>query len=301
MKPSITFLTLSLAFLIIIGSPSSGQAWEKSFDLSLNATQSSYSNSWVGGEAGNVTWAASGNGIFAKQMSPKFRLRNTIKLAFGQTISQDKDDKTWSKPTKSTDKIDLEALGLFTIEAYVEPYAAVRFESQFLDASVDANKRYINPVLLTESAGIAKQILKREKDDVLTRLGFAVKQNINRDVYIYEISPTDTTVTVETLTSTDGGVESVTDAKMVLSDKLGYLGKLTLYKALFFSKKDDFKGTEAEDYWKAVDINWENTLTASVSKYVQVSLYLQLLYDKQISKKGRLKETLALGLTYKLL
>jgi len=44
-----------------------------------------------------------------------------------------------------------------------------------------------------------------------------------------------------------------------------------------------------------------NTLIASISKFVQVTFYTQLLYDKQISKKGRLKETLALGLTYKLL
>jgi hypothetical protein len=301
MKTQSAFLGVSLALLLMIGSPASGEEWEKSFDLSLNLTESSYSDSWVGGEAGNVTWAANGNGIFARQMSPKFRLRNTIKLAFGQTVSQDKDDKTWSKPTKSTDKMDLESLGLFTIDAFIEPYAAVRFESQFLDASVDTNKRYINPILLTESAGIARQILKREKDEVLTRLGFAVRQHINRDAYVYEITPTDTTVSIETFTSTDGGIESVTDAKLVLSDKLGYLGKLTLYKAFFFSKKDDFKGTEAEDYWKAVDVNCENTLTASVSKYIQVSLYVQLLYDKQISTKGRLKETLALGLTYKLL
>ena len=301
MRSSTALLTLFLAFLLITASLSSAQEWEKSFDLSLNATQSSYSDSWVGGEAGNVTWAANGNGIFAKQMSPKFRLKNTIKLAFGQTISQDPEDKTWSKPTKSTDKIDLETLGLFTLESPVEPYAAFRFESQFLDASVDTNKRSINPMLLTESAGIAREILKKDKDEVLARVGFAIKQHINRDVYVYDITPTDTTVSVETVTSTDGGIESVTDAKLVLNDKLGYLGKLTLYKALFYSKKDEFKGTEAEDYWKAIDINWENTLTASVSKYVQVSLYLQLLYDKQISKKGRLKETLALGLTYKLL
>jgi hypothetical protein len=301
MKSSVVLPTLALAFLLMMGSLSSAQEWEKSFDLGLNVTQSSYSDSWVGGEAGNVTWAANGNGIFARQISHRFRLKNTIKLAFGQTINQDPEDKTWSKPTKSTDKIDLEALGLFTVDAPVEPYAAVRFESQFLDASVDTNKRFINPILLTESAGIAREILKKNKDEVLARVGFAVKQHINRDVYVYETTPTDTTVTVETISSTDGGIESVTDAKLVLNDKLGYLGKLTLYKALFYSKKGEFKGTEAEDYWKAVDINWENTLAASISKYVQVSLYLQLLYDKQISKKGRLKETLALGLTYKLL
>jgi hypothetical protein len=296
MKRQIIFSTIAIVVVTLSATAVSGEEWEKSVDLSLNATQASYSDSWTGGEAGNVAWAANGNGIFARQFSPMLNLKNTVKLAFGQTINQDKDDKTWSKPVKSTDKIDLEAVALFSHESFVKPYAAFRFESQFLDASVEANKRYINPILLTESAGFARQVLKEDKNDILTRLGFAVKQNINRGV----ISATDSTKK-ETKAATDGGIESVTDAKMVLNDKLGYLGKLTLYKALFYSKKSEVKETEAEDYWKAVDVNWENAITASIAKYVQVSLYVQLLYDKQISKKGRIKETLSLGLTYKFL
>lgn len=272
------------------------EPWEQSFNLGLNVTQSTYSKSWTGGEEGNVTWAAGADGIFAKQLSPKFNLKNTIKLAFGQTLTQDKETRDWSKPQKSTDKIDLEALGRFTLHTWVDPYVAFRFESQFIDASVDTNKRFVNPMLLTESAGIAKSLYKKEKDEILSRLGFAVKENINRDA----ISTTDPTRT-ETITSMDGGLESVSDVKMVFNDKLGYVGKLSLYKAFFFSKKDDFKGTEAEDYWKAIDINWENTVTAAISKYIQVTFYTQLLYDKQISLKGRFKQTLALGLTYKLL
>ncbi|PKK84639.1 MAG: hypothetical protein CVT49_02120 [candidate division Zixibacteria bacterium HGW-Zixibacteria-1] len=286
-----------IVFVSLLAAPGiMAEPWEQSFNLGLNVTQSSYSNSWTGGEEGNVTWAAGADGVFTKQMSPKFKLKNTIKLAFGQTMTQDKETRDWSRPQKSTDKIDLEALGRLTLDAWVDPYVAFRFESQFLDASVDTNKRYINPMLLTESAGIAKTLFKKEKDEILSRLGFAVKENINRGA----VSPTDPAKT-ETISSMDGGLESVSDVKMVLNDKLGYVGKLSLYKAFFFSKKNDFKGTEAEDYWKAVDINWENTVTASISKYIQVTFYTQLLYDKQISKKGRLKETLALGLTYKLL
>jgi hypothetical protein len=54
-------------------------------------------------------------------------------------------------------------------------------------------------------------------------------------------------------------------------------------------------------FWPSVDINWENIFSASVTKYVVVNLYTQWLYDKQIDKRGRFKETLSLGLTYKLL
>jgi hypothetical protein len=301
MKRNLTILYMGIFVSLLLSSIGIAKPWEKSLDLNLNATQSSYSDSWVGGEAGNVTWASNANGIFTKQLSPIFTLKNTVSLAFGQTVTQDKEDKSWSKPSKSTDKIDLEALGLFNIKSYIEPYGAFRLESQFLDASVDTNKRYINPLLLTVSGGIARQLLEKDKNDILTRLGLAIKHNINRDVYVYRVNGTDTTIKSETVSETDGGIESVTEARLVLSDKLGYLGRLSLYKALYYSEKDKVKGTEQENFWKAIDIDWENTITASITKYVQVSLYAQLLYDKQISKKGRFKETLALGLTYKLL
>ncbi len=59
-------------------------------------------------------------------------------------------------------------------------------------------------------------------------------------------------------------------------------------------------GTEAEDYWRAFDVNFENTLTAAVSKVIAVSLYAQLLYDKEIDRRTRLKETLALGFVFRM-
>ncbi|SYZ73841.1 conserved exported hypothetical protein [Candidatus Zixiibacteriota bacterium] len=298
MKKLTTVAGIVLWGILLINGAALAAGWDKAFDLSLNATQSSYSDSWVGGEAGNFTWVANGNGTFSKQLSPLFNLKNTSKLAFGQTLSQDKDTKKWSKPAKSTDQIDIETVGLFTIQAFIQPYVAFRFESQFLDASVTNHNRYINPMLLTESAGLARQILKKEKNEIMTRVGFAFKENINRTLIQDQV---DTSLySTKSVTATDGGVESVTDAKLVLSDKLGYIGKLSLFKAFFFSKKNDYKGTPEENYWKAVKVNWENSLVASVSKYVQVVFYTQWLYEKQVSLKGRLKETLALGMTYKL-
>jgi len=287
-------LTLfSWALVITLAAAAAGQEpWETSLDLSLNVAQSSYSNSWTGGEAGIFTWISKADGVFSKKISPLFRVKNTVKLAFGQSTTQDNEDKSWSKPEKSTDKIDLEAVGLFNIDYFVEPFVSLRLESQFLDASVDTNQRYLNPLQITEAAGIARQFAKTEKHDVLSRIGLAIKQNINRDVQVGDV--------FENQSDLDGGIESVTDAKLVVSDKLEYVGKLTLYKAFYFSDEDEVKGTPQEDDWKAIDINLENGLAAVISKYVQVVFYVQLLYDKQISKKGRLKEVLSLGVTYKL-
>jgi hypothetical protein len=287
----------SLLTILIIGLMAAGLSadpWEKSFDLGLNLTQNSYSDSWTGGEAGNLTWVAKADGVFQKQMSPKFNFKSTLKFAFGQTHTQNNESKKWAKPVKSTDKIDIENLGRITLDGYVDPYIAFRCESQFLDASVDSIKRYFNPILLTESAGISRMLYSQEKNELLSRLGFALKQHITSEIVDTAAAEKDWE------TATDGGIESVTDMTYVLSEQLKYVGKLSLYKALFFSKKDDYAGTPEEDYWKAVDVNFENTISASVAKYIEVSLYIQLLYDKQIDKRGRLKETLAMGVTYKL-
>jgi len=273
---------------------SSFTGWKKSLVFDLTATQTAYSDSWTGGEAGSLNWVANLNGQAERQLSPKFNFRSTLKMSFGQTHTQDKDTKDWAKPNKSTDLIDWENLGRFTLGGFVDPYVAVRLESQFLDASVDAKKRYLNPIRLTESAGIAKVLYEEGEDNqLLTRLGFAVRQNISRDII-------DTLYNTETNTSTDAGLESVTDLKWKFDEKLACTSKLTLYKAFFYSDKDLFKGTEFEDDWKAVDVNWENIISATITKIITVNFYTQFLYDKQVSKKGRVKETLGLGLVFKI-
>jgi Protein of unknown function (DUF3078) len=299
MKNSMLSLTMASIIALSANSLSLADPWKNTLDLGLNLTQNSYSNNWVGGEIGSLSWVSLANGIFERQFAPKFNFKNTTKLQFGQTHTQDEVTKDWQKPIKSTDKIDIENVGRFTLQAFVDPYVAFRLESQFLDASYEPVKRLFNPILLTESAGIARSFFKRDKEEVMSRLGFAVKENINRMIGPLAIDTVDENLTTQT--AADGGIESVTDAQLKLAANIGYVGKLSLFKALFFSKADDFKGTPAENYWKAVDVNLENGISVAISKYVALNFYTQLLYDKQISLAGRFKETFALGLTYKML
>lgn len=273
--------------------------WTKSLDMGLNLTQNSYSDNWVGGDVGSMAWMALANGIFEKQVSPKFNFKNTTRLQFGQTHTQDQTTKNWQKPIKSTDKIDIENLGRLTLKAWVDPYVAFRLETQFLDASYEPLKRALNPMLLTESAGIAKTLFSRDKDQILTRFGLSLRERLNR---VIPGTPEDTLAkNTELETTTDGGLESVTDMQYKLASNISYIGKLSLFKALFFSEKAEFEGTPAADYWKTIDANFENSLSVAFSKYLALSFYAQLLYDKQIDLKGRFKETFGLGLTYKMI
>jgi len=294
MKKHMLILLTLLSGLSLFSTSWAAETWEKHMDLNLTLTQNSYSDNWAGGEAGNFSWVANVSSGFEKKLSEKLHFKTTIKFAFGQIHTQDQETKKWVKPVKSTDLIDLETLARLTLKTWVDPYFALRFESQFLDASYPELKRYINPKKITESGGISRQFYKTEKNEILSRLGFALRQIITEDI-------SDTASRRTEINSTnDGGIESVTDVKLALSDKISYTSKLSLYKALFYSKSDELKGTSEENYWKEVDLNWENTVSVSIAKYVTVSLYTQLLYDKEIDKKGRFKETLSLGLTYKL-
>jgi hypothetical protein len=268
--------------------------WQKSLAVDFTTTQTAYSDSWVGGEAGSVNWVSNLNGMVSNQLKPWFNYRATLKLSFGQTLTQDADTKKWSKPMKSTDLIDFENVGLFTLDKYVDPYIAFRLESQFYDAQNPHKKLYLSPLKLTESGGIARKFYTNGDQLVMTRLGFGIRQIITS-----MIVDTATLATTHS-TATDGGIESVTDASLKLRSNLLYTGKLTLYKALYYSKKNEVKGTPFADDWKAIDVNWENIVTASITRIIAVNLYTQFLYDKQVSHRGRIKETVAIGFVYKM-
>ena len=192
--------------------------------------------------------------------------------------------------------IDFESLLRYQIwSPVVEPYIAFRLITQFEDATYDNYTLHLNPLDLTESFGVARTLYKKDDDEFMGRAGFGFRQRIMR-------MPDSTFTKTETETSNDCGFELVVDGKYrIPTSQINWTTKLTTFKALFYSKADDFKGQPEEDYWQAVDINWENTFSAQVSKYLAVSLYIQWLYDKEIDNGGRFKETLSLNFTWKIM
>jgi hypothetical protein len=284
--------------------------WQKTADLGLNFNQSSYSNSWAGSETAAISWTMNANLGAEKQLSPKLNWRNTLKLSFGQTHQEarsqvagtDKIRRTWLAPEKSTDRIFFETLGRATLGYLVDPFVGVTLESQFYDPAVSpvenghsvTIRRFVHPMLITESAGIGRTITKNERTEFYSRLGFAVRERLTREVVSFDPKR------LKGASTTDGGLEWVTDYTRTFGTSLKWVSKLRAFKAFFNSESDDLKGLPNADYWKTTDVGWENTLSASVAKYVQVSLFFELLYDKEIDLRGRFRETLGLGVAYKL-
>ena len=293
----IPFIVLAVTLALAVASSAAADPWTKAVDANLTLAQMAYSDNWVGGEAGALSWTFNSNSLAEKQLNPKVRTRNTLKLSFGQTHSQDKGTKNWAKPTKSTDLIDFETLFSFTLGAFADPFAASRVETQFLDASDPEKDRFLNPLTFTESFGFIKVLIKQEKREWTARLGGGLRQHVNRDVLVDVL-----TDKRETQTANDGGLEFVSEFKTPLAqERITICSKLILFQALYNSEADKLTGLPNENYWKSPDVNWENTFTAGITKYLMVNLYSQLLYDKEVNLGGRFKQTLALGLTYKLI
>ena len=282
-----------LLFAVICASVM-GAGWELALDANAMFAMNNYSDNWAGGDAGGINWSANINGVAEKPLAEWLNDKSTLKMSFGQTHLQDAATGKWQVPEKSTDIIDFETIFRFTLGAFVDPYCSGRLESGFYDTRVASNKRYFNPVKLTESVGISRVLLKKEKREWTARLGAGIRQHIDRDVSIVDSGEK------ETRSTNDGGIEFVTELRTPLADeKISYNTRLSIFEALFNSESENLAGLPNEDYWKAPDIDWEHTLAANITEYLMVNLSFQFLYDKEISLRGRHKEMLSLGLTYK--
>ncbi len=316
--------------------------WYPLLEGGLLLTQSSYSTNWNGGDKGAMSWTATLNGALENQVSVKANWLSTLKLAYGQThqqvVSTVDGERSWDRPEKSNDLIDLESILRLTLGGYVDPFASVRFESQFQDLTDPLGRRLsFNPLKFKESAGIARKFIDQPDHQLLSRLGFTFRQS-SRQVFQNEVDRND--LSTETQGTNDGGLELINDYKTKLAGgKIAWSGKLGFYQALFYSGDDEFDlltatelegpgpgernlPTDVADYVKMVDVDWENEFSSQLTKLISVKLYTRLVYDKYdnsvlpvvsddrrlqnrealrtaIRKTGQFKQTLALGLTYR--
>jgi len=278
---------MGLIVVLLLGTTARAQdttaiqrAWKISIESGLGVTQAAYSDNWTGGESGSIIWVSYFRGKADKQLRPSLFFGNELKLEFGQTHTQVDSTKQWEKPKKSADKVRYDTILRLTKGWAVDPYSAGTLESQFVDVS-GSKKIYFNPVDLTEAVGVARDIIKVPDVRVLTtRLGVGLRQHL-----IHAAK-----------TTNDGGIEWVTDLALGSANaKYNFVSKLTVFQTLFNSQEDQLP----TDDWRTADLNWDNTLRTSITSVLQMSLGWQLLYDKEIDRGGRFKETLSLGVAYK--
>lgn len=281
-KISILLVTILLAAGLF------AEDWNIAADVSLTMNQTAYSENWNGEEKGSISWVFNSNLLAEKQLTEKIHNKNTLKLAFGQTHNQMLDEegkKYWAKPEKSTDLIDFESMFRFTLGAFVDPFASFRDESQFLDESGMETKIF-NPNVTTETFGIAKVFIKDDTQELSTRIGAAFKQYFDSNL---------------DENTNDGGVEFVgIYVKPIKEGMIKYSTNLNLYKPIVYSESEDLEDTEFEDAWKQVRMDWQHDLDISLTSLINLKLYVQMIYNELVIDELQFKQTLGLGLNYKL-
>jgi hypothetical protein len=305
--------------------------WYPTLEGGLNLTQAAYSENWKGGETGSVSWNAFLNGSAENQVKPSLNWLSTMKLLYGQTRRQEVDangDRSWGDADKSADLIQIESILRLTRNWAVDPYFSVRYESFFQDITDPfGRKLWLNPMTFKESAGIAHKFKDREDDQLLMRAGFTARENY-RQFYA-----SDTGNETFSETSWDVGAELIVDYKKVFEQRLTYVSRLSVYQPFNWSKNEIFDALgpdsliaaglspDIASYATTVDVDWQNTFTTKVTKFISFNFYLELLYDKydntvvpivddngsltnaeavdfSVRKKGQFKQTFGVGLSY---
>jgi len=277
-----------MIFTFLMGIPLFGQeaeekapeyGWKNTLVGGLNFTQNSFDN-WAQGGENASAWQLNLNGK-AVNSKEKYNWDNSGKIAYGRNKIAGLESR------KSVDEIKADSVFTYLWGVYVNPYVAASGETQFT-AGYDYPKdpeeekvevsNFLDPGYFTQSAGVGYEPVKEFK----TRLGFAVKETITMDHNAPYADDPDTKE-IEKI-KVEPGMESVTDFSKSLFGGILMTSKLEIFS--------NFKGLDE------IDVKWDNIFSAKISEYINVSFNIKLFYDRDISVKRQLKQSLSAGLTY---
>ena len=253
--------------------------WQNEVVTGLNLTQNSFDN-WSQGGENSLAWQFNFNAKFINDQK-KYNWSNTGKLQFGRTKVGDQDSR------KSIDEIKLESVYTYKMSLYVNPYISASAQTQLMkgykytDTTNFVVSNFFDPAYFIQSAGIGFA----PNETVKTRLGAALKETVTQDYPVPYADDPDTPEIEKT--KVEPGMESVTDVNVTLAKNILFTSNLQL-----FSNMKAFN---------EIDVNWDNLLVAKVNDYINVNFNVKLFYDRDISTKRQLMQSLALGLTYTLL
>ncbi len=275
--------TLMVVFLMSLGGSLSAQqekpvpaGWKNQIVGALNLTQVNFDN-WTQGGENAFSWQVILDSKFVYEQK-QYNWATTGKFSFGKTRLGD------SNFRKSVDEIRLESVFAFKLGKYANPYLSATALTQFTagfqyqDDTRTQVSNFLDPGYFTQSVGFGYAPAKEFK----MRLGFALKETVTRN---FPVPYTDDPNTPEIeKTRTEAGMKFAGDLSRKLSQNI-----------LFTARLESFSNLKGID---EIDVNWDNLFSARVSKLINVNFNFKLIYDKNVSKKRQIKQSLAIGLTY---
>jgi len=244
--------------------------WKKKVVGNLNLTQNQFDN-WTTGGENSWSWQLELLADFTEDQK-NYNWANSGKLFYGRTKLGDQEAR------KAADEIKLESVFSYKLNEILNPYISLTALTQFTagyNYSIDPKVQtanFMDPGYFTQGLGM----LYKPGEVFKTRLGASVKETVT-DKYA-DLYAGGEKFRVE------AGAESVTDLSIKMSELILFTSKLQLFSTL--NRVDE------------IDVDWDNLFSAKISEYINVSLNIRIFYDKDITVKRQLKQTLAVGLSY---
>ena len=275
-------ITILLLFAVAFGTSQDTTAidttWQKHATGSLSFSQAHFDNWTTGGE--NTLAHQFGLSGKLKYNGDKYTWINTCKIAFGNSKIGE------AEAIKTIDELRIESTIKYLWDFIADPYLSFKSETQlatgytYNENSKVQISRFLDPGYFTQSAGLQYSPI----EELSVRFGAAVKETITKDFPTPYADDPDTEK-IET-TKIEPGIESV----LTFSKKIGE-------NAAINSTLDLFNNFVSFD---ATDVRWDTEVITKITKYINVKLNIQLFYDKDISIKRQLNQSLLLGISYTL-
>jgi hypothetical protein len=269
------------AAVIAPASTPAPSAWKNTVVTSLNAAQAHFDN-WRAGGQDSLAWTVNLGGNAVWEVSSQ-RWDNELKLAYGQTRNGDAD------PQKTADNIHAGSVYTRKLNAWVNPYLGVAWDTQFNTGyqyfagttfTPVAVSKFMDPGYLTESLGLGYAA----GDVFKLAVGAAAKQTFTD---AYPLYAADGEHPLGQAQRSEYGANGMAALKLTLGQSL-----------LFSSQLDVFSNLKAADQ---MNVKWGNLLSAKINSWAAANLNVDFIYDPTTSSQRQLKEGLSLSFSYNLL
>ncbi|HDR03637.1 MAG TPA: DUF3078 domain-containing protein [Candidatus Marinimicrobia bacterium] len=250
--------------------------WKKEGAAMLNLSQSRFDN-WAGGGENAFAWQLNVNAL-AKRSIRKNNIELGAKLQYGETQSGDADAQ------KNSDELRLDALYIYNLEKFADPYASFLLRSQtmpgyqYSDSSRVKVSAFLDPGYMMQSLGLGLA----PTENLRFRAGLSLKETLADDFAAVYSDDSETTK-IEKL-MIEPGLEWIIDYNQSFLKMINVSSKAEFFSDLSIAA--------------AIDVNWDSKISAQIGKYLAVNFNVRLLYDSDQSAVRQLQEMLALGLTY---
>ena len=271
-----TFLLLGLIAMVM---PFAAK-WENSGNIGFSLTQTAVNNMWAGGEQDSITGIATIDNNFVYE-SDKLNFKNNLQLQFGRSSTPNASNPPYHIVTEAADKIYFSSTLMYKFKKFLNPIFMVQYDSQFTEA--------FDPSLFTETFGIGTIFIDKKEMKLSTKLGIAARE-------LYD-NRTSTADDPDTLTEIENfkfnsGINLIADFEKTWLKMIKLKSEFRYFTTFNF-----------DDY----NIVWDNIVSASIWKFIGISLNVKWLFNKKIGaveyvfpKHHQLLETLTITFNYSL-